>query len=289
MFWNSSFIKVVFFSFLCHQYSAKVSNQLPALKAGLKCPAEFFHLCSLFSWILWISSKQASNTTTLTPHHGFDVKTKQYCTGHTDSWNFSDERRQHIGQDSTPPYQMWQAGSASQSCPHLGDILGGWCVQSCMCCSRTVLNIKYYWAPFYKMEYSVLLISDRIQFFGTLLVSVSWLEGQSLFNDVSSLLFLFSHLCIPSIWMQIPMETHMQEVHLDLASFMTAKYVWQWGIIGELLDWKEARSGSEMVPSVLQVEKFSLQLGSLCWWLLQLLYEYPGVEVNVFYDKQYKQ
>lgn len=65
-----------------------------------------------------------------------------------DSWNLPDERREHIGQDSTPAYQTWQAGSTFQSCPHLGDFLGGWCVQSCVCCSRTVLNVKYYWAPF---------------------------------------------------------------------------------------------------------------------------------------------
>lgn len=54
-------------------------------------------------------------------------------------------------------------------------------------------------------------------------------------------------------------------------------------LLVELVGWEKARYGSEMVPSVLQVEKFLLQLGSLCWWLSQLLYEYPGVEVNLFY------
>lgn len=102
---------------------------------------------------------------------------------------------------------------------------------SSLCVLQTALNVKYCWAPFYKMESSVLLVSDRIQFLGATLVSVSRLEGHSLFNDVSSLLFLFSHLCIPSVWIQIPREAHIQGVRLDLCSFMTAKYVWQWGII----------------------------------------------------------
>lgn len=81
------------------------------------------------------------------------------------------------------------------------------------------------------MEYSVLLISDRIQFLECCWWQCHDLKDRVYLIDVSSLLFLFSHLCIPSVWMQIPMETHMQGVHLDLASFMTAKYVWQWGII----------------------------------------------------------
>lgn len=60
-------------------------------------------------------------------------------------------------------------------------------------------------------------------------MSVPCLEGHSVFNDVLSLLFLFSHLCIPPVWIQIPRETHIRGAHLDLASFMT--YVWQRGII----------------------------------------------------------
>lgn len=85
MFWNTNFLKLSPSCVSCviHRYSGKVSNQLPDLTAGWKWPAEFFHLCSLFSWLLWISSKQATSTTTLTPFYGFDVKTKQCCTGHT--------------------------------------------------------------------------------------------------------------------------------------------------------------------------------------------------------------
>lgn len=198
----------------------------------------FFHLCSLFSCVLWISSKQASSTTTLTAFYGFYVKTKHCCTGHTERLLklFWSEKRTCWPGFKSSLSNLASRSSTFQSCPRLGVILAGCCVQSCVCCSQTVLNVKYYWAPFYQMECSLLLISDRIQFLGVILVSVSCLEGHSLFNDVSSLLFLFSHWCIPSVWIQIPKETHIQEVHLDLASFMTAKYVWQWELLLEVLD-----------------------------------------------------
>lgn len=187
-----------------------------------------FHLCSLFSWVLWISSKQASSTTTLTPSYGFDVKTKQCPTGHT-------ERLLKLfwWENTLPRIQLLPIKFGKQLPLSKAALtwVTSWCVQSCVCCSQTVLNVKYYWAPFYRIEFSVLLLSDRIQFLGTMLVSVSCLEGHTLFNDVSFLLFLFSHLCIPSVWIQIPREMHIQGVHLDLASSMRAKYVWQWGVI----------------------------------------------------------
>lgn len=233
----------------------------------------FFHLCSLFSCVLWISSKRASSTTTLTAFYGFDVKTKHLFPGYTERllkllwW----EKR-----TCWPGFKSSLSKLASRfsfpKLPSLGVILGGWCIQSCVCCSQSVLNVKYYWAPFYQMEYSVLLISDRIQFLGAILVSVTCIEGQSLFNDVSSLQFLFSHLCIPSVWIQIPKETHVQGVHLDLAPFMTAKYVWQWELLVELLDWEKARCGSEMVPStgweiLIAIRKSLLVTPSSALWI----------------------
>lgn len=133
------------------------------------------------------------------------------------SWNSSDERRVRFGQDSAPYYKTLQARSAFQSCPRFSDILGGWCVSSSsVCCSQTILNVKYCWVPFSifsTMEYYFLLMNDGIQFLGVTFVSVSCLEGHSLFNDVSSLLFLlsrFCHLCIPPVYIRIPRETQIR-------------------------------------------------------------------------------
>lgn len=189
-----------------------------------------FYLCSLFTWVLWISSKQA-----LTPFYGFDVKTKQCCAGHTERLLklFWWKKRRHW-----PGFNSSLSNLASRfnfpKLPSLGWHLG-WlvclvlCVLQSNCFKCWILLSKMY--SFYKMEHPILLLSDRIQFLGAMLVSVSCLEGHSLFNDVSSLLLLFSHLCIPSVWVQIPRETHIQGIHLDPASFMTAKYVWKWEII----------------------------------------------------------
>lgn len=57
-------------------------------------------------------------------------------------------------------------------------------------------------------------------------------------------------------------------------------------LLVELLDWEKAGCRSEMGSFILQVGKFSFQLRSPYWWLLGLLYEYPGVEVKLFVSLQ---
>lgn len=69
---------------------------------------------------------------------------------------------------------------------------------------------------------------------------------------------------------------------------MTVKvYFWQCGIISGATGLGEDKMQvSEMGSFILQVEKLSFQLGSPCWWLPEVLYEYPGVEVKLFVSLQ---
>lgn len=153
------------------------------------------------------------STAALVSFSGFDVKTEYYCRSSRTS---SVERRAPFDQDSAPYYQTRQAASAFQSCLCFSATLGAWCVQSAsVCCSWTVLNVKYYWVPFSKMEYYFLLINHKNQFFRVTFVSVLGPEGHSLFNKVSSFLFLSSqcsHLCIPlpPVYIRIPRDTQIK-------------------------------------------------------------------------------
>lgn len=159
------------------------------------------------------------------PFYGFDVQTGYYCRS---SRTLSCERRAPFDQDSTPHYHTRQAASAFQSCLCFSATLGAWCVQSAsVCCSWAILNVKYYWLPFWKMESYFLLINHKNQFLGVTFVSVLGL-------DVAACLMKSHHRY--SFYPSVPtcashmllftykfVRTARLRIHFDLASSLDRK------------------------------------------------------------------